>query len=222
MLQRNIRRTFWSTPMSWMTEMQDPATYRDRAAKSLAVPIGMANPLWLAFGAAASAGAAWWLMTRLARPANLEAALAAEAPRLDAPAEVDVAPPLALAIAEAQAALATQALVEAEAVIEAEAQATHEVLAEAQVAAETLAETQGHAMAAFEAWAAPAQAEIQAPPPPAAPDVEPLPAPPSFEAAPAAEAFHAQPAPAPWGDAGEHWAAPLAPAPAAEKFEDHG
>ena len=61
--------------MSWMTEIADPATLRERTMKSLATPIGLANPLWLAFGAAASAGAAWWLMTRLARPFNVEAFL---------------------------------------------------------------------------------------------------------------------------------------------------
>ncbi len=58
--------------MSWLTETQTPSIVRDRALKSLSLPLGFANPLWLAFGAAASAGAAWWLMTRWARPVNLE------------------------------------------------------------------------------------------------------------------------------------------------------
>jgi len=75
--------------MSWLTEMQDPSTLRERAAQSLtksfALPLGMANPLWLAFGAAASAGAAWWMLTRWTRPVNLEAVAAA--PILTAPAE---------------------------------------------------------------------------------------------------------------------------------------
>jgi len=56
-----------------MTEFADPAALRERTLKSFAVPMGLANPLWLAFGAAASAGAAWWLMTRWARPMNVEA-----------------------------------------------------------------------------------------------------------------------------------------------------
>jgi predicted flap endonuclease-1-like 5' DNA nuclease len=36
-------------------------------------PIGAASPLWLAFGAAAGAGVAYWWMTRWTQPANLEA-----------------------------------------------------------------------------------------------------------------------------------------------------
>ncbi len=59
--------------MSWLTETQTPSVLRDRALKSLSLPLGLANPLWLAFGAAASAGAAWWLMTSWTRPVNLEA-----------------------------------------------------------------------------------------------------------------------------------------------------
>ncbi|RAK62319.1 hypothetical protein [Phenylobacterium kunshanense] len=35
--------------------------------------VGVASPLWSYFGAAASAGVAYWWMTRWARPANLEA-----------------------------------------------------------------------------------------------------------------------------------------------------
>ena len=38
--------------MSWMTDIADPAAVRERALKSLSVPVGLANPLWLAFGAA--------------------------------------------------------------------------------------------------------------------------------------------------------------------------
>ncbi len=66
--------------MSWLTEFQDATAVRDRTLRNLSLPLGLANPLWLAFGAAASAGAAWWLMTHWARPVNLEAAMAAEAP----------------------------------------------------------------------------------------------------------------------------------------------
>jgi predicted flap endonuclease-1-like 5' DNA nuclease len=59
--------------MSWISDIADPTALRERTMKSLTVPIGLANPLWLAFGAAASAGAAWWLMTRWANPLNAEA-----------------------------------------------------------------------------------------------------------------------------------------------------
>jgi predicted flap endonuclease-1-like 5' DNA nuclease len=83
--------------MSWLTETQTPSVLRDRALKSLSLPLGLANPLWLAFGAAASAGAAWWLMTSWARPVNLEAmALARTSDVLDIEEAPDV-----LAIEEA-------------------------------------------------------------------------------------------------------------------------
>ncbi|HXU99172.1 MAG TPA: hypothetical protein VG166_01585 [Caulobacteraceae bacterium] len=46
---------------------------REAARKSLALPLGLASPLWLAFGAATTAGVAWWWMTRWTRAVNLEA-----------------------------------------------------------------------------------------------------------------------------------------------------
>jgi predicted flap endonuclease-1-like 5' DNA nuclease len=59
--------------MSILTDLQDPSSFRARAERSVALPIGMANPLWLVFGAAAGAGAAWWLMTRWVSPFRSEA-----------------------------------------------------------------------------------------------------------------------------------------------------
>lgn len=44
-------------------------------AAALYVPIGAASPLWFMFTGAASAGVAYWWMTRWMRPANLEALL---------------------------------------------------------------------------------------------------------------------------------------------------
>ena len=82
--------------MSWMTELADPAAVRERALKSFTVPMGLANPLWLAFGAAASAGAAWWLMTRWANPMNVEAMFGAAKT-----VPVDAAPKKALKVVEA-------------------------------------------------------------------------------------------------------------------------
>ena len=69
--------------MSMSDQIHDAAALRDRAARAVKVQLGLANPLWLAFGAAASAGAAWWLMTRWAFPLNIEAM--AEPTRLDGP-----------------------------------------------------------------------------------------------------------------------------------------
>ena len=86
--------------MSWISDFQDAAAVRDRAAKTLSVQIGLANPLWLAYGAAATAGAAWWMMARAWQPVNLEAepeavaALPAPEPVAEAAAPVDVAEPV--------------------------------------------------------------------------------------------------------------------------------
>lgn len=46
-------------------------------AAALHVPIGAASPLWFMFTGAASAGVAYWWMTRWMRPMNLEALLPA-------------------------------------------------------------------------------------------------------------------------------------------------
>jgi predicted flap endonuclease-1-like 5' DNA nuclease len=88
--------------MTWMDNF-DAAALRRETEKVMRLPVGLASPLWLAFGAAASAGVAWWWMSRMSRPFNIEAkmaheALAAEpvpapAPILEATdAEVAVAP----------------------------------------------------------------------------------------------------------------------------------
>jgi predicted flap endonuclease-1-like 5' DNA nuclease len=67
--------------MTWLTDDNTNAA-RERAAKAMAVPLGLASPLWIAFGAAASVGAAWWWMTRWTRAVNLEAMAAPAAPAL--------------------------------------------------------------------------------------------------------------------------------------------
>ena len=50
-------------------------TPRERAVTAFYAPLGMMSPLWIAFGAAASAGAAFWLMSRWAKPTNIEAGM---------------------------------------------------------------------------------------------------------------------------------------------------
>ncbi len=62
--------------MTWTPEIPSLETARERAEKALSLPIGLASPLWIAFGAAASAGVAWWWMTRWGRAVNLESMLA--------------------------------------------------------------------------------------------------------------------------------------------------
>jgi predicted flap endonuclease-1-like 5' DNA nuclease len=75
-----------------MTDLADPAAARERALRSIAVPLGLANPLWLAFGAAAGAGACWWLLTRVANPFNAEAFFAGAAPAKAAEDVAEAAP----------------------------------------------------------------------------------------------------------------------------------
>lgn len=73
---------------------------------SARISVGMMSPLWGLFAGAAVSGAAWWWMTRWARPANLEAFFQATE---SAPAEMQaetlaLAAPAAEAIEEASAA----------------------------------------------------------------------------------------------------------------------
>ncbi len=39
----------------------------ERAMKPFALPLGLASPMWMAYGAAASVGATWWWMSRMTR-----------------------------------------------------------------------------------------------------------------------------------------------------------
>jgi predicted flap endonuclease-1-like 5' DNA nuclease len=96
--------------MSWLSDFQDASVVRTRAARTLSVQIGLANPLWLAYGAAASAGAAWWLMAKSWQPVNLEA----QAPAiLPAPEPVVEAARVVETIAEPVSEPVIEALVEA-------------------------------------------------------------------------------------------------------------
>lgn len=58
--------------MYLFTHSRDVA--RETAERAWRAPIGWMSPFWLSYGAAVSAGAAWWWMNQLSRPANLEAA----------------------------------------------------------------------------------------------------------------------------------------------------
>jgi hypothetical protein len=90
----------------------------------LRVPVGLSSPLWGLFAGAAMSGAAWWWMTRWARPENLEAMFGAAA-KFEAAVEpkvVELAAPVVEAVeaapeavleAEAAAETATEAVVEA-------------------------------------------------------------------------------------------------------------
>ncbi|MBA3810586.1 MAG: hypothetical protein H0X27_02870 [Caulobacteraceae bacterium] len=102
-----------------MPDYEELTAARDRAVKAMSVPVGAASPLWLAFGAAASAGVAWWWMTRWARAVNIEAAME---PSVEATAPRSIEPSLAAvetsdaepAEATAPEAIAVSALAEAQ------------------------------------------------------------------------------------------------------------
>ena len=65
--------------MPWMNNYS-AAELRRNTEKAMSLPVGLASPLWMAFGAAASAGVAWWWMSRLGRPFGFEARSAAIPP----------------------------------------------------------------------------------------------------------------------------------------------
>ncbi|HZZ36650.1 MAG TPA: hypothetical protein VFE03_13080 [Caulobacteraceae bacterium] len=77
--------------MAWLTEVPGMGAAEDRVKKALSFPVGAVSPLWLAFGAAASAGVAFWWMTRWTKAENLEAAFAiAKAPVSEAAEVVQI------------------------------------------------------------------------------------------------------------------------------------
>lgn len=60
--------------MPWTSDIRDPSEFRREAERAMTVPIGLASPFWILFGAAATAGVTWWWLNKLARAADLEAA----------------------------------------------------------------------------------------------------------------------------------------------------
>ena len=59
--------------MAMSQELPGVAAMGGRADAALRLPVGIASPLWALFGAAASAGVAYWWATRWTRAANFEA-----------------------------------------------------------------------------------------------------------------------------------------------------
>ena len=112
--------------MAWMDEFPGVAAMGERAEAAWRVPVGVASPLWAAFGAAASAGVAYWWLTQWTRAVNVEAiaGLVAGAPaptsrRIEivaetvAPATVE-APPAPVEVAPEPVAAAPAPMKEAE------------------------------------------------------------------------------------------------------------
>jgi hypothetical protein len=140
------------------------------ADKALSTPLGIASPLWLAFAGAASAGVAYWWLTRWMRPSNLEAV--AELPVAEP--EMKVAAPVVSLELEA----APEPVVEAAAeTVESVAEAVAEPVIETTIAvveAEPVVEAAPVIPAVLEAKreeptvAAPKPATVKAKPAPAA------------------------------------------------------
>jgi len=59
--------------MAWTQGFPSAAMVEERTERALRWPIGAVSPLWAVFGAAASAGVAWWWMSRWTRAVNVEA-----------------------------------------------------------------------------------------------------------------------------------------------------
>lgn len=74
--------------MGWSQEVSES----EAVQKVLNVPLGAASPLWVAYGVAASAGLAYWWMTRWAQFTNLEG-LASLFPAGAEPAKAEPATP---------------------------------------------------------------------------------------------------------------------------------
>ena len=88
--------------MAWFDEFSGLGAASERAEKAWRVPMGVVSPLWLAFGAAASAGVAYWWMTRWTKAVNVEA--------LERPAEPEAAAaPVAATAPEPELALEPEA-----------------------------------------------------------------------------------------------------------------
>lgn len=119
--------------MAWLNELPGMGAAEDRAAKALSFPVGAASPLWLAFGAAASAGVAFWLATRWTRRTNLEAMLEAPVKALQTSVEL---PPEASLVSE-EAVQAIVAAVDPAPVVEIVLEAAEELEA---IVAEAMAE----------------------------------------------------------------------------------
>jgi predicted flap endonuclease-1-like 5' DNA nuclease len=62
-----------SFSMAWFDEVSGLGVTGEQAQKAWRTPMGFASPLWFAFGAAASAGVAYWWMTRWTKTVNVEA-----------------------------------------------------------------------------------------------------------------------------------------------------
>lgn len=69
--------------MTMLGDVNQVTNIRERLEGSWRAPIGAMSPLWLAYGAAATVGAAVWMMTRWMRTAAIDAQSSAVAPEAE-------------------------------------------------------------------------------------------------------------------------------------------
>ena len=119
------------------------------------LPVGVASPLWGLFAGAAVTGAAWWWMTRWARPENLEALFSRTAKSAETALKVVETEVAALPAPVLEAAPLTQEVaVEAETVVEAVEAAGEPVVEAIEAGPEAAVET-------VEAVAAPVEEALE-------------------------------------------------------------
>ena len=99
--------------MAWLAQYPDSNDIKRQTEKVLSLQLGLASPLWLAFGAAASAGAAWWWMTRWSAATNLEAVLPPSAPSAVTPTLVPSIVPAVVAEVEPVVIASVESVIEA-------------------------------------------------------------------------------------------------------------
>ncbi len=88
--------------MAWFDQYSGMDMTGEQAQKAFRLPVGVASPLWFAFGAAASAGVAYWWMTRWTKVVNVEALAELAAAPLEVLVEPEpAAEPAPVAVAEA-------------------------------------------------------------------------------------------------------------------------
>ena len=97
------------------SKLEDGKAALMKAGKALYVPVGLASatPLWLMFTGAASAGVAYWWMSRLFKPTNLEAILEAPAPLAHVPLALAPPPPEVVVEADPEITAELEPVVEA-------------------------------------------------------------------------------------------------------------
>ena len=94
---------------AWTQRFAGAEDFGDRAERAWRLPLGATSPLWLAYGAAAGAGVAYWWMTQWTRALNVEA-LAGALAATPRPLRIEIAEPKSVEPPIQVAAAATPAM----------------------------------------------------------------------------------------------------------------